>query len=188
MLDIRRHGVVVLAAAVALVLAGCGLADPYQHPTSTPTASTTPAIVDNEVQPTHPYRDSRRPAAPAVTPALAIERFAGLYINWTYRTLAAHRRQLADMAIGTAAAAQRRGAVESSHDYELAQGKVVNRGQLVAVAPRRPGRVGDYVVVTRETTSGTDTYDGLPPAYHVTLASVQAVPGGYAISAWDPQN
>jgi hypothetical protein len=71
---------------------------------------------------------------------------------------------------------------------ELTQGKVVNRGQLVALAPRRASRDGNYVLVTRETTSGTDTYNGLPPAYHVTLVTVEAVPGGYAISTWDPQS
>jgi len=186
----RRRRLAVLVATVVLGFAttGCGLSDPYGRSSSTRSSATAPRVVDNEVRPAQPYRDTSVPAAPAATPELAIERFARLYVNWTYRTLAAHRLQLARMAVGAAAAEQRRGAVESAHDYELAQGRVANTGQLVAVAVRRRGRAGQYVVVTRETTTGADTYEGLPPAYHVTLVTVAAVGGGWAVSAWEPQS
>lgn len=184
----RNRFNLLLLGALTVVLAGCGLSDPYGHAPATTTNATAPRVVDNEVRPAQPYRDTSRPAAPAATPEQAIKRFAALYVNWTYRTLGAHRLQLARVAVGAAAAEQRRGAAESAHDYELAQGRVSNRGQLVGVAARRGGRAGEYIVVTRETTTGIDTYEGLPPAYHVTLVTVQAVAGGWAVSAWEPQS
>lgn len=184
----RRLVAVVGTLVLTLVTTGCGLSDPYGHAPATTSNATAPRVVDNEVRPVHPYRGGSPPATPAATPEQAIERFAALYVNWTYRTLAAHRLQLARIAVGAAAAAQRRGAAESAHDYELAQGRVSNRGELVAVAARRGASAGEYVVVTRETTTGIDTYEGLPAAYHVTLVTVQAVPGGWAVSAWEPQS
>ena len=58
-------------------------------------------------------------------------------------------------------------------DYELQRGGIANSGTVEAVAPL-PGRRDQYVVVTRERTTATDTtaYQGLRPAWHVALATV----------------
>jgi hypothetical protein len=45
-----------------------------------------------------------------------------------------------------------------------------------------------WVIVTREQTGGDTQYEGLPAAYHVTLAQLARVPDGYAVSQWLPQN
>ena len=46
-----------------------------------------------------------------------------------------------------------------------------------------------WVLVTREQTGGRQrTTKGFPPAYHVTLAQLAALPGGYAVSEWLPQS
>ncbi len=45
-----------------------------------------------------------------------------------------------------------------------------------------------WVIVTREQTGGDTQYEGLPAAYHVTLAKLASVPGGYAVSEWLPQS
>ena len=45
-----------------------------------------------------------------------------------------------------------------------------------------------WTIVTREQTSGAGEYEGLPAAYHVTLAKLAAVGGGYAVSEWLPQS
>jgi hypothetical protein len=48
-----------------------------------------------------------------------------------------------------------------------------------------------YVVVTRELTVATATtaYQGLQPAWHVTVATVtQLASGGWAVSGWQPES
>ena len=65
-------------------------------------------------------------------------------------------------------------------------------GQLVleAVTPL-PGHPHSYVVVTLERTTATASgaYRGLPPAWHVTLATVAPVGRGlWVLSAWQPQS
>ena len=48
-----------------------------------------------------------------------------------------------------------------------------------------------YAVVTREQTTATNTnaYQGLRPAWHVTLATVTEVDGRlWTISGWQPEN
>ncbi len=185
----RRTAVLsaVATALLAVAISGCGIGDPYQAPTDSPTA-TGPVIIDNEVRSRGRDPGPDRPrAAPAATASGAVERFARLYINWTYRTLASHRRQLASMAVGEAAATERRAAVETARDYVLRQGKIENQGQILALAPVR-GRAHQWVVVTRETTSGEGTYEGLPAAHHVTLATVEPVDGGWAVSQWQPRS
>jgi hypothetical protein len=186
-----------LLVVLAVAVGGCGLHDPYQNTTTTTTAkrattptATGPRIVDNEVQPTHPRHNpkQRLATAPAPSATTAIQRFAALYVNWTYRTIAEHRRALAAMAVGDAAAAQRRGAAQVQSDGELRIGKVENHGKIVSVARDRTARSADrYVVVTRETTTGEGTYQGLPAGYHVTLATAARVSGGFAVSDWEPQ-
>jgi hypothetical protein len=185
----RRAVLLIVVCVMGTTLGSCGLADPYQTPDEHTTSSTTPRVVDNEVRPARPYRDDdRATGAPAPTPTEAVAAFAELYVNWTYATLAETRRSLGDLAVGEAAAAQRRAAAETSGDYELRRGKVENHGEIVTVAPQRGASAGHFVVVTRETTTGAGAYDGLPPAYHVTLVTTEAIDGGYAVSSWRPQS
>lgn len=183
----RAHFLSLLAGiAVVASTSGCGLGDPYDGARSETAGGTAPRVVDNEVRPPRPYRDSAPRSEPAPSARVAVERFARLYVNWTYDTLASHRRQLAAMAVGEAAASQRRAAAETARDYELREGRIANRGVIVALAEARGG--GDrWVLVTRETTTGKGVYEALPPAYHVTIATVVEVEGGWAVSEWEPQ-
>jgi hypothetical protein len=67
---------------------------------------------------------------------------------------------------------------------------VENSGAVEAVAPLT-GQSNQYVVVTREQTSATNTtaYQGLAPAWHLTLATVVEVSRGrWALSGWQPEN
>lgn len=179
----------VLGLTLATVLStGCGISDPLNDL----------AAPDHPVAVEHPNEIVAGPPAdprtlapsksPASTPVEAVERFADRYINWNHRTLAEVQRQLAQMSIGEASATQKRAATRTPADSELRRGRVANHGQLIGIAPARPPRTGDFVVVTRETTTGARVYDELPPAYHVTLATVSRVRGGWAISRWEPQS
>jgi hypothetical protein len=128
----------------------------------------------------------QKPAAVQPTKMRALEAFAGLYVNWSYRTLAGTQRTLAAMSVGPARLAEAQAAASTRADSTIARGHVWNSGRLVSVS-REENRAGTWVLVTLERTGGSTQYQGLPAAYHVTLARVAGVPGGYAVSEWLPQ-
>ena len=121
------------------------------------------------------------------TPERALAAFAELYINWNYRTLAASQRTLAEMSVGAARLAEQQAAATSVADTTIQQGHIRDSGQLVAIGGDRANRAL-WCIVTREQTGGQGQYEGLPASYHVTLARLAAVPGGYAVSEWLPQS
>ncbi len=183
-----RHRPTALAAlAVTLATtAGCGLEDPLNQPT--PPHPQPPAASANEVTvPTRPGPSRSALATAAPTQAKAIERFGDLYVNWRHDTLVNRQRELAAISIGEASSMQRRAAASTPADYELRRAKVANEGRIVALAPLRPPRHGVWVVVTHERTTGERTYDGLAPAYHVTIATVRQLDTGWVVSQWRPQ-
>ena len=127
-------------------------------------------------------------AAPTATQA--IRAFASAYINWNARTVSADMRSLAARSVGEARAAMTLAAAQTAGDYELREGGIANSGAVEAVAPLS-GHAGQYVVVTRESTSASNTtaYQGLKPAWHLALATVRQLPGGrWTLSGWQPEN
>lgn len=177
----------VLAAAVILVTpfaAGCGLAGQIaRRPGKKPPVQAEPG----ETQGTIPSGREPAPTRPASNATLAIERFAELYVNWSYQTLSGQERQLAAMSVGGARQAELQAAAQTARDTTLQRAGIFNRGTLVAVSPAIGGARGEYVVVTKEETGGDPEYAGLRAAFHVTLARVQAVMGGVVVSEWQPQ-
>jgi hypothetical protein len=178
--------IVVCLLLAAVALAGCSNPD---APTTTP--STTPsASPQNPGEPPAPPPSSPAAQAPIdvqATPARAITAFAELYLNWTYQTLTAHQRMLAAMSVGTARLAEQQAAASSKADTTIARGHIYNTGHVISIAPDA-SRPGTWVLVTHEQTGGNPEYMGLPAAYHVTLAQLARVAGGYSISQWLPQN
>ncbi len=188
----------IVLASVAL--AGCAsLAPPATTPGTTPattpatTPSSTPVSKLQIAQATHEYPS---PPAPAQTVAAAtagaeqaVRAFAAGYINWTASSVAADMRRLASQSVGQARSAMQMAAAQTANDYELQRGGIANSGTVEAIAPLS-GRSDQYVVVTRERTSATNSgaYAGLAPAWHVALASVERVAGGWAVSGWQPEN
>jgi predicted small lipoprotein YifL len=204
----RQLNLRVLAAlAVTLILAGCGLTDPYsrQDPattsasTSTSTTSTTTTATAPNADP-GPERGGTIPNAaqaaqnkPAAggsspTPHAAVKRYANLDINWTANTVAGVQKQLAAISIGEARAQALQAAVSYGHDSTLQASHVANTGTVIAIAPGQGVAAGWWVVVTRETTTGQGNYAGLPPTDHVTDAQVQHTRNGWVISSWSPQS
>ena len=184
-----------LALTCALIAAGCGATGDRRPVTTSSTAApqtTSPAIA--EAQATHerpsppPPRQTATHTAPSATQA--IRAFVTAYINWNARTVSADMRSLAARSIGQARAAMTLAAAETAGDYELQQGGIANSGTVEAVAPLA-GHANEYVVVTQESTSASNTtaYQGLKAAWHVALATVQPMPGGgWALSDWQPEN
>lgn len=174
----------LLIAAVAL--AGCTNPDA----TTTVRSETARASVQNAGEPAAPpatASGAQAPIAVKTTPSQAAAAFAALYVNWTYRTLVAHQRTLAAMAVGAARLSERQAAASAQHDTTIARGHIYNRGEVVDVAPDTL-RSGWWAIVTREQTGGNAQYEGLSAAYHVTLAQLVSVPGGYAVGQWLPQS
>ncbi len=146
-----------------------------------------------QAQATHEYPSPPPPpqsaAEAAPTAAQAIRSFVTAYINWNARTVSADMRSLAARSVGQARAAMTLAAAGTARDYELQRGGIANSGTVEAVAPLA-GHVGEYVVVTQESTTASNTtaYQGLKPAWHVALATVRRVPGGgWALTDWQPE-
>jgi hypothetical protein len=170
-----------------LALAACSPLAPPSGGSRTQSSALTQAGVTHEY-PSPPVRQSA--AGAFATPAQAITAFASGYINWTAVTIAAEMRALAARSVGQARSVVALAAAQTANDYELQRGGLANTGTVEAVAPL-PGQRYQYVVVTRELTTATNTaaYQGLAPAWHVAVATVTELsPGSWVVSGWQPQS
>jgi hypothetical protein len=189
----RPHAITTLILApvilAAVALTGCRNPD---APAATVTAAVTtaaaaPGSPGEPTAPPAPSATSQAPARVGQTPQGALGAFALLYINWSYETLTAEQRTLAGMAVGQARLAEQQAAATSVSDSTIRRGHIYNSGQVVSVAPDA-AQPRTWAIVTRERTGGNTQYEGLPASYHVTLARLAPVPGGYAVSEWLPQS
>jgi hypothetical protein len=187
----RRHLVkapipaCLLLAVVAL--AGCTNPDAPNAVQGGTASTASPQNPGEPPAPAPPSPAAQAPAGVQPTPAKALAAFSRLYTNWTYRTLSADQRTLAAMSVGAARLAERQAAASTQADTTIVRGQLWNSGQIAGIAPDL-ARPATWVLVTREQTGGDTQYEGLPAAYHVTLAQLARVPGGYAVSQWLPQN
>jgi hypothetical protein len=183
----RRYLPLVVLCGLTPLLSACGLASTA---TSHSTAAQTPAAANaGERVGTVPSSATRQegPLDPAGTPQQALERFAESYINWTWRTLADDQQHLAASAVGEARRAELQARQQTARDTPLRRGRIFNRGVIVAVASVRGGSPAQWIIDTREQTGGEGEYAELRPGFHVTLAAVARVQGGWAVSSWRPE-
>jgi hypothetical protein len=183
---LRALALLSLVVFALLALSGCTNPDAPAATTGTaPTSS--PQNAGELPAPAPPSPSAQAPAGVQATPAAAVEAFARLYVNWTYRTLIGNQRWLAAMSVGPARLAEQQAAAASRADTTIARGHIYNTGQIVSVAPERSD-TGTWVIVTREQTGGDSEYQGLQAAYHVTLAKLAHIPQGYVVESWLPQS
>lgn len=182
------HRTLLLMVLIAPFLAGCGLAN------KTPLAANGPGTPvqapSGERQGTIPAGIDRQapPDSPAGSPRTAVERFAAGYINWTYTSLPVVQARLAASATGQARAQELQARAQTQTDRALARAHIYNTGTVLAVVPLRGGQPGEWLVDTLERTGGGDQeYAASKATFHVALASVQRVTGGFAVSSWRPQ-
>ena len=176
-----------LALLVSVALAGCGLAtgtDGGGRAENAPPPQANPGEREGEV----PAGREAPAREPAQTPTQAIESFAELYINWSYRTLQAQERALAAMAVGQARQSELAAAAQVTRDSTIAQGHIYNSGSVVAIGAQLGRGGGHYALVTKEQTGGDQQYAGLPAAYHVTLVTVVRQAEGWSVSLWQPES
>ena len=179
-------GLIPVCLALAVVgLAGCANPDAPSAVQST-TSSATPENPGEPPAPAPPAPAAQAPAGVQPTPAKVLAAFSELYTNWSYRTLSSNQRTLAGMSVGAARLAEQQAAASSQVDTTIARGHIWNTGEIVSIA-RDLARPDTWVLVTREQTGGDTQYEGLPAAYHVTLAQLARVPGGYTVELWLPE-
>jgi hypothetical protein len=175
----------------ALALTGCANPDAPAgsagEPASAAAAAAAPRSAGEPAAPAAPTPASQAPADVQATPQAALAAFAQIYVNWTFQTLTGRQLTLAAMSVGAARIAEQQAAASSRADSTISQGHIFNTGRVVSIAPDRLAP-GMWIVVTREQTGGDSQYEGLPAGYHVTLAQLAAVPGGYAVTQWLPQS
>jgi hypothetical protein len=121
------------------------------------------------------------------TPTSALARYAHLYVNWTASDVADHETKLASISLGSARAQALQAAASYRHDSTLSRSEVANTGTVIAITRGEGAAASDWVVVTRETTTGKGDYEGLPAELHVTYAQLTKTATGWVISSWSPQ-
>jgi hypothetical protein len=176
----------VCVLLAALTLTGCTNPDAPSAVRGTTTTGS-PQNPGEPPAPAPPTPAAQAPAAVQPTPAKTLAAFSGLYTNWTYRTLSSNQQRLAAMSVAAARLAEQQAAVSSRADTTITRGHIYNSGEILSIAPDL-ARPQTWVIVTREQTGGDTQYEGLPATYHVTLAQLAHVPGGYAVSQWSPEN
>jgi hypothetical protein len=173
-----------LMAVVAVALCGCGISDPYTQQVR----PARPAVADAVTRGDHdgPPAPSARVSAGAVvpTPQAALDRYGGIYVNWTAGTLPGVERRLAAISAGQARAQAL--AEASAPPRSVSTYAVSNSGQLVAIAAGLGAKRGEWAVITDEQTFGDGPYQGLPATSHVTWATVQRHGAGWLVSGWYP--
>jgi len=119
--------------------------------------------------------------------------FARVYINWTAADVSSRMGWLARASTGQARSEMELAAAETQGDSTLKQAGIANLGTVEAIAPLR-GRPDEFVVVTREATTATSSnaYQGLAPAWHLTVATVSLLRMSgvqrWIVSGWQPEN
>lgn len=116
--------------------------------------------------------------------------FATRYINWTWRDVASDMAALALRSVGQARSELAMSAAQTETDSTLRQAEIANVGVVEAVAPLA-GQRRKWVVVTREATTAARSagYEGLAPAWHVAIATVErSHAGNWVLSGWQPES
>jgi hypothetical protein len=192
-----------ITTAVALLLSGCASSASMTTPLGRSIAAGPPRAAPVAPTPAPPgdppaerggtipaaasvAENSVAPAGVATSPQLALRRYALVYVNWRAADLREREHQLVATSIGAAKLMAEQTAAAQSATAALIADGVANSGQVVAIAPGEGPDVGQWVIVTQEHTTGTGPYAGLPTSPHITLARVQHVKTGWAVSAWNP--
>ena len=177
----------IVLTSVCASLSACSVSAP-PAPRDPQRSAIARAQTTHELPTPHPRQTVAAPGAAGAEQA--VRRFARAYINWTADSVGHDMSELAAASIGQARSALQLAAAQTAGDYELKRGGIANSGTVEAVAPL-PASRNQYVVVTRESTTATAdaAYQGLMPAWHVTIATVARVPSrGWVLSGWQPES
>jgi hypothetical protein len=176
----------LLAALLVVGLASC--ADPYASDRAQPAQEPSPrnASPSDNARSGPPAAPITPGPAPATTSARRAARFAARWINWDWQHAARQQRALARLATGALAEQLRANAASARIDATLARDRPGSRGTVVTTALRASNAQASGIVVTHEQalTDGHAALGGL--RYRVYVVRLRA-PGGWEVSAWQPQ-
>jgi len=183
-----RFPILLLFVLLAVAGAGCGTADPYLSE-----APTTETIAGDPWQPPQERIGPRPEVEDDVvdaesTPEDALRRYAELATNWTADTLANNQRTLARMSTGGARQTALLAAERIARDDTLRRAQLSSTGTVLSASQGSASARGTWIVVTRERTTGGDSYRDLPATYHVTIAKLEQHASGWVVSSWAPQS
>jgi len=159
--------VLLIVLAMSVVLAGCGLSDPYSPPATK--ASVPQASVPARVTPTRATAQS------------VLTQFATAWGTWTYATLPQDREQLLSLASGRLATELREAAARAVRTRLLEVSGAYSHARYVGALTQDDGQT---VVVTYEEVA---PYGGHPQAgYQVYLARTEYTANGWRLIEWRP--
>jgi hypothetical protein len=186
---------------LAATISGCGFTDPYQaasgqKTTAAPSTATSPA---DRGDPAPERGGSIPPAAQRAesklassagwsSPTSALEHYAAVYLNWDAAHVVQTQRRLAAISLGQARAQALQAAASASRDPQLTRSQLANEGEVIGLSPGESAAAGQWVLVTREHTTGVGDYGGLPPTLHIIYGQVTRSATGFVVSEWVPQN
>jgi hypothetical protein len=171
----HRRTVAAVLTALALMVAGCGLEDPYANQPEDATEETASTTTEAPQPPE---------AAPGREPAGrrdALERFAQTWMTWSFETLADTRKRLAALAGEALRERMLRYASDAEDDLALRTANSSNGGSVEGVLLRRGAPA---LVVTRETTRFGD--GGEQSGYFVYEADAEQIDGTWKVVEWRP--
>jgi hypothetical protein len=173
-------------AAIAVLVAGCGITDPYAETTREERARP-PADHEVAKEPA-PDPDAGAPPDEVVlaTPQGTLRYAASLAGNWEGAGAVRAFSRLAALSTGQARAGFAKIASGASLDVEQTLGYSGSRAAVEAVSVKGEGGFREAIVVTKQRI-GSAQLGYLPPEYKVTLATVTRWGKGWAISSWRPQ-
>jgi hypothetical protein len=162
----------LLLAAAAILLAGCGLADPYARQ-----SHAHPVGVAQSAKPPAP-----QPALePTTSAATVLARFAQVWVNWSATTLPAERSALLALATGPLAQQLRADAAQAAKTQLQEVSNAYSRGRYIGLIADQADRT---LVLTYEEVA---PLGGQPQgAYHVYLARTEHTALGWRVTEWQP--
>jgi type IV pilus biogenesis protein CpaD/CtpE len=156
-----------LAVLVAVLLAGCGISDPYTQPPQAKIPAAAPPMASDS----QPSGSSRQ----------VVEGFTQAWVNWSAATLPTQRHLLAALATGGLAGELRRDAAQALRTQLEQDSGAYSHGHLIGIIREGGGRL---VLVTYEVSAPVG--GAAQSGYHVYLARTQQTDQGWRVSEWQP--
>jgi PBP1b-binding outer membrane lipoprotein LpoB len=170
-----RCTVIGSLTAMALLAAGCSLADPYATPTPTPPA-TTPTPTARPSASSH--------SAPARRADQAVDRFVTTFINWRFDRLPTVKRRLAAQATGRLRHQLLDEVQQALSEVSRRESNQSNHGSVKVISNSVHG--GRFLVVTHETAKLGNAAG--QSGYFVYRATATRVGAGFLISDFQATN
>ena len=162
-----------LLLSAPVILAGCGLRDPYAQ------QSVRPAAAPSVAAPAAPAAVQLN--GPAGSPTDVLARYATAWVNWSAASLERQRAGLLTLAAGPLEDELRKDAAEATRTQLQEVSNAYSRGRYVGAIPQAGETT---IVVTYEEVAALGGQ--AQAAYHVYLARTARTAKGWRVTQWQP--